>query len=133
AAAAERVDLADLAGRTLLVPGRGRGGLHDGAHAACHAAGVTPAGEIAVATVSTTVGLVAAGLGFALLPANTPRLPGVTVRPLRRHVPPVETAVAWRRDESASPVLSRFLRLALATPEPDVLGPDKARRDDTPE
>jgi len=34
--------------------------------------------------VSTAVGLVASGLGVALLPANTPRLPGIVVLPLRQ-------------------------------------------------
>jgi DNA-binding transcriptional LysR family regulator len=127
-AAGDRADLTQLAGHTLLVPGlTGRGALVDGARHACRLAGVTPAAERGVALVQTTVGLVAAGLGIALLPANTPRLPGVTVLSLRHHVPPVETAVLWRRDEPPNPVLARFLRLALATPEPDVLGPDKAR------
>jgi DNA-binding transcriptional LysR family regulator len=127
-ASGDRADLSQLADHTLLVPSlTGRGGLVDGARAACRLAQVTPAAERGVATVSTTVGLVAAGLGVALLPANTPRLPGVTVLPLRRHMPPVETAVLWRRDEAPAPVLAQFLRLALATPEPDVLGPDKAR------
>lgn len=127
-AAADRADLAEIGGHTLLVPSlAGRGALVDGARSACRLAQVAPAAERTAAGVHTTVGLVAAGLGVALLPANTPRLPGVSVLPLRQHVPPVETAVLWRRDEPPAPVLAHFLRLALATPEPDVLGPDKAR------
>jgi DNA-binding transcriptional LysR family regulator len=131
-AAGDRADLAQFADHTLLVPSlTGRGGLLESARAACVLAQVTPAAERGVATVPTTVGLVAAGLGIALLPANTPRLPGVIVLPLRHHLPPIETAVLWRRDEPPAPVLARFLRLALATPEPDALGPDKARRSAT--
>lgn len=127
-AAADRFDLAGLGDHALLVPSlTGRGALLDAARNACRLADVTPGSERPVASVATTVGLVAAGLGVALLPANTPRLPGVTVVPLKQHVPPVETAVLWRRGETSTPVLARFLRLALATPEPDVLGPDKAR------
>lgn len=127
-AAADRFDLAGLVDHTLLVPSlTGRGALLDAARNACRLADVTAGSERPVASVATTVGLVAAGLGVALLPANTPRLPGMTVLPLRQHVPPVETAVLWRRGETPAPVLARFLRLALATPEPDVLGPDKAR------
>jgi DNA-binding transcriptional LysR family regulator len=127
-AAADRFDLAGLVDHTLLLPSlTGRGALLDAARNACRLADVTAGSERPVASVATTVGLVAAGLGVALLPANTPRLPGVTVSPLRQHVPPVETAVLWRRGETPAPVLARFLRLALATPEPDVLGPDKAR------
>lgn len=46
--------------------------------------------------------------------------------PLRQHTPPVDTVVAWRPQDDA-PVFRRFLRVALSTPEPDVLGPDHAR------
>jgi DNA-binding transcriptional LysR family regulator len=127
-AAGDRADLATLTDHTLLIPSlTGRGALVDGARHACRLTHIKPGAERAVAGVSTTVGLVAAGLGIALLPANTPLLPGVVALPLRQHLPPVETAVLWRRGEAATPVLARFLRLALSTPEPDVLGPDKAR------
>lgn len=126
----DRFDLGSVT--SLLVPGvNGRGALADAARAACRLAQVTPESQRSVPGVSTTVGLVAAGLGVALLPAHTPSLPGVTVLPLRQHVPPVETAVLWRRAEPQSRVLGQFLRLALATPEPDVLGPEKSRTDTT--
>jgi DNA-binding transcriptional LysR family regulator len=122
----DRCDLTRLT--SLLVPGmNGRGALADAARAACRLAQVTSVAERIVGDVATTVGFVAAGLGVALLPAHTPVLPGVAVVPLKQHVPPVETAVLWRRGDPQSPVLARFLRLALATPEPDVLGPEKSR------
>lgn len=130
-AAGDRADLAGLAADVLLVPSlTGRGALLDGARNACRLARMAPLAERNVASVPTTVGLVAAGLGVALLPASTPRLPGVTVLPLKQHVPPVETAVLWRRGETPTAVLAQFLRLALATPEPDALGPEKARAHD---
>lgn len=69
-----------------------------------------------------------------MVPAPKRHVPGSSVLawedlaalPLRQHTPPVDTVVAWRPDEDF-PVLRRFLRVALATPEPDVLGPDHAR------
>lgn len=127
-ASGDRFDLSRLTS-PLLLPGRnGRGALLDAARGACRFVTRTvPAAERAAPDVATTVGFVAAGLGVALLPAHTPSLPGVVVLPLKQHVPPVETAVLWRRGEPQSPVLAHFLRQALATPEPDVLGPEKSR------
>ena len=126
-AAEDRLDLARLAEHSLLVPGAGPAGiggaLADSARQACELARVRPAELRGVTLVQTTIGLVAAGLGIALLPADLPALPGVTTRPLRQHVPPVEAAARWRRTEPPSPVLRQFLRTALATPEPNVLGP----------
>jgi DNA-binding transcriptional LysR family regulator len=83
-----------------------------------------------VRLLSTVVTLVGAGLGVSVLPASA-RLfagPDVMVLPLRRQVPVVETAVLRRRDDQPSPQARQFLRLALATPEPDVLNPEHARR-----
>lgn len=70
----------------------------------------------------------ARGLGVALMPASTADVAwhGLVVRPLRQHAPAVDTAMAWRPSHD-EPVLRRFLRIALATPEPDVLGPAVAR------
>jgi hypothetical protein len=47
---------------------------------------------------------------------------------LARHVPVVETGLLRRRSEPPTPPVRRFLRLALDTPEPDMLGPAFARR-----
>ena len=89
----------------------------DGAH------GVVEAGSIVQA-----MALVEAGAGVTLLPAQYTSMVwgGLVARPPRQHTPVVETAVCWRPDED-SPVLRRFLRTALSTPEPDVLGPAHAR------
>lgn len=80
------------------------------------------------ASISGVLALVRAGLGIALLPAGVAELAwaGLVSLPLRQHVPTVATAVAWQAEDDA-PVLRRFLRAALATPEPDVLGPALAR------
>src|SRR6185369_15911583 len=97
-AAEDRVDLARLAEHTLLVPGAGPAGIGPGvgiggsgpgvgpggiggalaasAQQACELARVRPAETRGVTLVHTTIGLVAAGLGIALLPADLPALPG---------------------------------------------------------
>src|ERR1019366_4978770 len=75
---------------------------------------------------TTTLALVQAGLGVTIMPVALAEVAwrGLRAMPLRQHHPAVETAVVWRHD-ATSPVLRRFLPIALATPEPDVLGPDQ--------
>jgi DNA-binding transcriptional LysR family regulator len=131
----ERVDLAALADQTFLAPARAaRPGLHAHLLNACRGAGFEPARLREVGLAQTAVSLVAAGLGVSVLPATVqPACTGGAVAvPLRQHAPAVETALLWRRAEPPSPVTSHFLRLALSTPEPDVLGPRFARRRSTP-
>jgi DNA-binding transcriptional LysR family regulator len=87
--------------------------LHDLVLRFCVQAGFTPR-TVQHATQSHAVaGLVAAGIGVALVPASIreTRLHGVVYRPLREKSPPVLTALAWRRDD-ASPVLAAFRRTA---------------------
>lgn len=126
----ERVDLSTLADQTFLTPARAfRGGLQPHLLNACRLAGFTPAlREVHLA--HTVVSLVAAGLGVSVLPASVRTLagPDVTVLPLSRHAPVVETALLRRRADQPTPQAQHFLRLALATPEPDMLGPEHARR-----
>lgn len=76
--------------------------------------GSVPQALAAVAAASDAVTLLPADHAAALWP-------GLVARPLRRHTGVVETGVCWRPDDD-SPVLRRFLRAALSTPEPDVLG-----------
>ncbi|WP_308817192.1 LysR family transcriptional regulator [Pseudonocardia alni] len=75
-------------------------------------------------SVAQALSLVEAGAGAALLPAQVTSLlwGGLVARPVLQHSSAVETAVLWRVDDD-SPVLRRFLRAALATPEPDMLDP----------
>ncbi len=125
----ELVDLRELIGAPLVVLGREAAlGLHDRVIGAWAAAGGAPGDVLEAGTVPTALALVEAGVGPALLPLTLARAapPDVVVALLRRHVPAVETAVVWRPGDRI-PVLARFLRLALATPEPDALGPAHAR------
>ena len=80
-------------------------------------------------STTTALALVQGGGGVAIMPAALAAVAwrGLVAVPLRQHRPAVETAVVWR-PSATSPVLRRFLRLALSTPEPDVLGPGRARR-----
>jgi DNA-binding transcriptional LysR family regulator len=59
------------------------------------------------------VGLVAAGIGVALVPrsAQEIRLRGVEYRRIVERTPAVETAVAWRHD-TRSPVVDAFVATA---------------------
>jgi DNA-binding transcriptional LysR family regulator len=127
----ELIDLADLAREPFVVPARyATPGLHSHVLAACRTAGFLPVSVRETRLVATLLGLVAGGLGVSVLPVSLARLGGDLVRavPLRRPVHAVETVVLWRGAEEQSPVLRRLLRLALATPEPDLLGPGKGRR-----
>jgi DNA-binding transcriptional LysR family regulator len=125
----DRVDLAALAGEPFLCPAREVwGGLAQHLVGACRLAGFEPAFR-EVDLVQTAVALVGAGLGVSVLPASVERVcgPDAVTRPLARHVPVVETGLLRRRADEPSPPVQRFLRLALDTPEPDVLGPAFAR------
>ena len=124
------VDLAGLADqRWLLPPDAAWPEFAELVRQAWQKAGISPA-AVHTATLGTAVDLVAAGFGVTVAPASVRRLarPGVVLRPLRQHLPPIESAVIWRRHERPSPVLAQFLRAAMATPEPDRLGPAVARR-----
>ena len=68
------------------------------------------------------------GLGVSILPSSVRAVRGdkVAVLPLARHVPVVETALVRRRDEPPAPPARHLLRLALSTPEPDMLAPELA-------
>src|SRR5258707_10828832 len=64
----------------------------------------------------------------SILPSSVRAVRGdkVAVLPLARHVPVVETAIVRRRDEPPAPPARHLLRLALSTPEPDMLAPELA-------
>jgi DNA-binding transcriptional LysR family regulator len=125
----ERANLAALAEECLIAPARaGVPGIHEHVLAAWRAVDGSTESVRESDSTTTTFALVAAGQGIAVLPEALAGVAwdGLVAVPLRQHRPAVETAIVWRHDTS-SPVLRRFLRLALATPEPDVLGPDRAR------
>lgn len=105
-------------------------GLAEAVRRAWARAGVEPTGRRSVASPVTAVRMVAAGAGVTLVPASLSgyaRASGGHVRSLNEPMASVEAAVLWRRHDARSPVLSRFLRAALWTREPDRLEPAHGR------
>jgi DNA-binding transcriptional LysR family regulator len=108
------VGLAELAGEAFIMPARhDMPGLYAIVSTACHRAGFTPTvvqGEVWL--MQTIVGLVAGGVGIAMVPESVRHLhrSGVTYLPLRDADVRAEMGIAWR-DDTTSPVLQAFLDL----------------------
>lgn len=107
-----RVRTRDLAGEGfVLFPRALAPGLYDLAIAVCQRAGFAPRLAQEAIQMQTILGLVAAGLGVALVPACMAKLGRPDVR--YRHLDPagaiVETAAIWRAG-NASPALAALLR-----------------------
>jgi DNA-binding transcriptional LysR family regulator len=112
-AAAPTITLADVAGEPFILPER-----HDvpGLHAAVTAlfadAGITPRiAQRGVWLVQTVLGLVAAGIGLALVPSSaaTLRREGVTLHPLKEHPKSRLTLSAIWQKPTTSATLQHFL------------------------
>ncbi|MFB9903604.1 LysR family transcriptional regulator [Allokutzneria oryzae] len=112
------VDVAELVEEQFVLPTRHRmPGLHAIITESCAANGFTPnVVQREVWLMQTIVGLVAGGIGVAVVPASTQRLHPADVRflPLTGTTTPARMAAAWRPDH-LSPVLEAFLHL-LPTP-----------------
>jgi DNA-binding transcriptional LysR family regulator len=96
----------------IIFPRRIAPAFHDAILACFRDAGLTPRiGQEAI-QMQTIVGLVSAGMGIALVPQSVSNLkrPGVEYKPLTNKTLPIETGLAWRRD-NMSPVLRAFLEL----------------------
>jgi DNA-binding transcriptional LysR family regulator len=118
---ADEVDLADVRDEPFVLPEQ-----HDipGIHAAVTAmfadAGIAPrVAQRGVWLVQTVLGLVAAGVGLAVVPASVRVLQrrGVALRPVRDARQQVELAAVWREEEM-SPTLGGLLAAAAAVPPP---------------
>ena len=113
ATATRKVSLKSCAGLPLIIfPRRLAPALHDQILGCFRDAGLTPSIEQEAIQMQTIVGLVAAGMGIALVPQSVSNLkrPGVEYRALKEASPLVEIGLAWRRDNT-SPVLQSFLDL----------------------
>lgn len=112
ASASGPMQLEELAGEPFVLPSRhGMPGLRGLVLAACREAGFDPEPVHQDIWLSQTMlGLVAGGLGVALLPGSVRRLhrTGASVRPLRGLDEAVELGAAWRVDEP-TPALRNFL------------------------
>ncbi|MBW4695560.1 MAG: LysR family transcriptional regulator [Lyngbya sp. HA4199-MV5] len=82
----------------------------------CQQAGFRPKVAQEAVQMETIVGLVAAGLGIAIVPASMQNFhrSGVIYRPLEEQIPYTGLYLTWRQHDS-SPVLSAFLNLARKT------------------
>ncbi len=112
-AAGGSLPLSALADEPFLLHPHGTMPLyHDFIIEHCRAAGFVPHVRHEVDEPQMLLGLVAAGVGIALVPASTARRrpPGVSFRSLRDSSPSLQTALVWRRGD-ASPALDFFRRL----------------------
>jgi DNA-binding transcriptional LysR family regulator len=100
--------LSALAAETFIVYRRGSGpGLYDAIFAACHAAGFSPVVGQEAPRIVSTLNLVAAGLGIAIVPASLARMQmdGVVYRPLRGTPQPrAPLLLATRRGDTGAVV-----------------------------
>jgi DNA-binding transcriptional LysR family regulator len=114
-----QVRLADLDQETLLLPDDPPGcGLADTIHRVCATHAFIPRRSMVVNETSSAVGMVAGGLGIALLPesASTLRLPGVSFCPLAPPVHHSELLVLFKRFERSPAIQSLLLQLRGSAP-----------------
>jgi DNA-binding transcriptional LysR family regulator len=109
------IDLRNLADEPFILPARyGRmPGLHAQVTGACRRAGFIPnAVQKDVWLMQTIVGLVAGGMGVALVPSSVRNLRrrGVVYKSVRGLSPSVELGVVWRKDNHSA-VLGSFLTM----------------------
>jgi DNA-binding transcriptional LysR family regulator len=109
------VPLKSLASDPFILIGPPGTGLHDETVAACQAAGFAPRLGQPAPRITSTLSLVAAGLGIALVPSTmqSVRITGVVYRSLRGAGPKAFLGLASRRGDP-SPVLRQFLVLIRA-------------------
>jgi DNA-binding transcriptional LysR family regulator len=106
------VSLGDLANDPFILIGPQGTGLHDETVAACRAAGFMPRLGQPAPRITSTLSLVAAGLGIALIPSTmqSVRIAGIVYRRLRPPVPKAFLGLAFRQGDP-SPVLKQFLNV----------------------
>jgi DNA-binding transcriptional LysR family regulator len=121
AARSDEVTLHDVADEPFVLPEQ-----HDvpGIHAAVTAtfadAGIAPrTAQRGVWLMQTVLGLVAAGVGLAVVPSSVEVLQrrGVTLRPLRGARHQVELAAVWRPDHDSAPLAGLLGVIDGVTPE----------------
>lgn len=115
---ASPLPLAALAAETFVVYRRHSGpGLYDTIIAACHAAGFSPQISQEAPRIVSTLNLVAAGLGIALVPASLRRMQmdGVAYRALRGTPQPRAPLLLATRRTDTSAVVRRFIDLVRQT------------------
>jgi DNA-binding transcriptional LysR family regulator len=118
--------LSALADAPFLMSTRHHGpALYDQIIGLCQGAGFTPHIVQEADRMQTIVGLVAAGIGVALVPESMSNLQrtGVAYRPIRGFTPMVEIVAAWRPDDP-SPCLQSLLSVIQDAVTPDATLPN---------
>lgn len=107
----------------ILFPRRQSPLFHARILAMCERVGFVPSAVQEATQIHTVVGLVSAGMGIALVPeiARNLRIPGVHFLAIAEAPPPVEVALAWRRDKE-SPPLRSFRQVAMLVAQQLALG-----------
>jgi DNA-binding transcriptional LysR family regulator len=112
--AQRRVGVRELAGEPFVMVSSHRGsGLRDIILEQCRRGDMLPNVVQEATLIQTIAGLVASGVGVALLPASVRRLQrsGVAYRPLLEEPLSVEMGIVWMR-ESENPVVAGFVAVA---------------------
>ncbi|HWH70294.1 MAG TPA: LysR substrate-binding domain-containing protein [Candidatus Sulfotelmatobacter sp.] len=93
----------------VLMTPNAQHGFYDAFLAACAKAGAKPRPVQYANDIQTKMWLISAGFGIAPTTASLSEVkrPGLVFRPLPPGLPPVQTVLAWRRDDH-SPVLAHF-------------------------
>lgn len=102
--------------RFIMFPRAAGPGFYDQLVSICREAGFSPAVSQEAVQMQTILGLVAGGMGIALIPASirSLRSDGVIYREIRELVSQAEMVVAWRRDNQ-SPTLHALLNVIKET------------------
>ena len=116
-ASRKRIPLSALANEPFILPPRDTVPLfHDAVLKACRETGFVPHAPHEADHLQMILGMVAAGAGVGLVPAAARKIRQhrVVYRPLNPSPEYLETAVAWRRDDT-SELVAEFLREARTT------------------
>jgi DNA-binding transcriptional LysR family regulator len=107
------ISLKRLAGETFILYGPPGTGMYDATIAACRAAGFSPRVGQQAPRITSTLSLIAAGLGISLVPASLQRMnmDGVAYRRLTGTVQPKAALNLASRRGDASGVVRQFLTL----------------------
>ncbi|MEC4881837.1 MAG: LysR family transcriptional regulator [Scytonema sp. PMC 1070.18] len=108
------IPLRELAEESFILPPDHMGqGFYGQIVALCQLAGFTPKVVQEAVWLQTVLGLVAGGVGVAIVPASMQNLQrkGVVYKDLQDETFEIETALVWRHDDT-SPVLQSFVKVA---------------------
>jgi DNA-binding transcriptional LysR family regulator len=110
----EAIAIQSLANEPFILFPRHLGvGLYDGIMALCELGSFTPKIAQEAIQMQTIIGLVATGMGVAIVPSSLQNLhrTGLVYRGIAHPTPLIETAIVWCEQEE-SPIVRQFLKVA---------------------